>query len=156
LVASRFRRDPRLTTKYDIQRIDNILPDIVAAKPACGLYRQLVLHMNNFSPHQVVSTAQKLLENGIVAIPQPALSPDLAPSDFFLFGALKGQLADRAFESANELAEEICEMATAIRQARLETIFLELEKGLQPCIFINGADVDSTTTQFNRYMAVNK
>jgi hypothetical protein len=39
--------------------------------------------------------------------PHSAFSPQLASSDFFLFGALKGQLAGRGFESAEELVEEI-------------------------------------------------
>jgi hypothetical protein len=90
--------------------VDNIFPGIVAANPGCGLYRRLVGHMDNASPHQMMSRTQKLEENGIVASPHPAFSPNLAPSDLFLFGALKDQLAGRTSESADELVGEICEM----------------------------------------------
>jgi hypothetical protein len=62
----------------------------------------------------VVFTAQKLEENGIVARPQPAFSPALASSAFFSFNALKDQLADRNFEPADELVEEICEITSTI------------------------------------------
>jgi hypothetical protein len=39
--------------------VNNILPDIVAAKPACDPCQRLVLHLANASPHQAVLTAQK-------------------------------------------------------------------------------------------------
>jgi hypothetical protein len=55
---------------------------------------------------------------------------DPVPPDFFLFDALKGQLAGRLFESADELVEEICEMTTAIPRAKLEIVFLEWKERL--------------------------
>jgi hypothetical protein len=73
----------------------------------------------------------------------PALSPDLASSDIFLCGALKGQLAGRTFESNNELVEGIGEMTSAVP---IETAFLEWEERLQRCIDINDIYVDPTVT----------
>ena len=35
--------------------------------------------------------------------PHPLYSPDIAPSDFFLFGYVKGQLQDRVFKQRGEL-----------------------------------------------------
>ncbi|GFN96582.1 histone-lysine N-methyltransferase SETMAR [Plakobranchus ocellatus] len=40
-------------------------------------------------------------------IPHPAHSPDLAPSDFHLFGPLKGHLGGKKFEDEDELIGEI-------------------------------------------------
>jgi histone-lysine N-methyltransferase SETMAR len=108
--------------------LDNILSDIVASKPACDPYRQRVLHLDNAFPHRAVLTGQQLEENGIVANPCPALSPDLAPFDFFLFAALKGQLTGRAFEPADELIEDICAMMSAIPGPKLEKVFLDWEE----------------------------
>jgi hypothetical protein len=68
-----------------------------------------------------------------------AFSPDVSPSDFFIFAELKGQLSDHTFESAYELVEE---MTSAIQRARLETVFLDWEQRLQRCININGSHVD--------------
>jgi hypothetical protein len=63
--------------------VDNILPDIAAAKPAYNPYRRPIFHMDDAFPHRAVSTAQQRERNGIVASPQPA------SSDFFLFSAPK-------------------------------------------------------------------
>jgi hypothetical protein len=122
--------------------VDNILPNIVAANLTCDFYRRLVVHMDDTSPHRGLSTAQNLEENGIVGSSHPAFSPDHAPSGFFLFGALKGQLADRTSGSADELVNETCEMMSSITRAKLETSFLEGEERLQRYIDINDADVD--------------
>jgi hypothetical protein len=74
------------------------------------------------SPRRALLIAHKLEENGNFANPYPALSPDLAPADFILFGILRSQLAGRIFESADEMIEQICEMTSTIPQARLETV----------------------------------
>jgi transposase len=81
--------------------------------------------MDNASPHRARLTAQNLEENHIPTNFHPAFSPDLAPSNFFLFGALKGQLGGRIFESPDELVEAICEIASAIPRTILERIFFE-------------------------------
>jgi hypothetical protein len=47
----------------------------------------------------------------MTASPHPAFSPKLGSSNFFLFGALKGQLSGRMFESLDELIEAIGEIA---------------------------------------------
>jgi len=39
--------------------------------------------------------------------PHPSYSPDLAPSDFFLFGYLKGKFNDHSFETQEQLYEAI-------------------------------------------------
>jgi hypothetical protein len=55
---------------------------------------------------------------------------------------MQGQLTGCTFEPADELVKEICEMTSAIPQAKLEAVFLQLEERLQQCIERNGADVD--------------
>jgi hypothetical protein len=98
--------------------------------------------MDNTSPHRARLTTRNLEENRIAASPHPAFSLDLAPSALFLFGALKGQLSGRSFESPNALVEAIFEIASAIQRTTLERAFLEWEERLQRFIKINGASVD--------------
>jgi hypothetical protein len=121
--------------------VDAILPHIVAAKPAGDPGRQLVLHIDNASPHRVGLTARNLEENRITESSHPAFSPDLAPSDFFLSGALKGQLSGWIFESLDELTEAIY-VRSRVPGTTLERTFLEWEERLQRCIDISDADAD--------------
>jgi hypothetical protein len=60
-----------------------ILPDIVAANPACSPDRRLVLYIDNASPYRVVLITQKLEENGIAASLHLVLSLNFAPCEFF-------------------------------------------------------------------------
>jgi hypothetical protein len=98
--------------------------------------------MDNISPHRSRLTARNPKENRITASPHPAFSPDLAPSDFFLFGALKDQLSGRIFESPDELVEAIREIASAIPWTTIERVFLEWEERLQLLYRHQGAYVD--------------
>jgi hypothetical protein len=63
-------------------------------------------------------------------------------SEFFLFDVLKDQLSGRIFESPDELAEAIRDVASAIQRTTLEKVFLEWEERLHRCININGAYFD--------------
>jgi hypothetical protein len=81
-----------------------------------------------------------------VASHHPAFSSDLVPSDFFLFDALKDQLAGGTFESADGLVKEIREMRSAIPRAKLENSVAGLEREAQRYIDINGVDAGETTT----------
>ena len=45
--------------------------------------------------------------NGYELIPHPAYSPDLAPSDFFLFPNLKKDIRGRHFRSDEEVVAEV-------------------------------------------------
>jgi hypothetical protein len=121
---------------------DAILPHIVAAKPAGDPGRRLFLQMDNASPRRAILIARNLEKNRIPVSPHLAFLPALAPSDFFLLGALKSQLSGRIFESPDELVEAIREIASANSRRTLERVFIEWEERLQPCIDINGADVD--------------
>ncbi|GFN77865.1 histone-lysine N-methyltransferase SETMAR [Plakobranchus ocellatus] len=52
-------------------------------------------------------TEQWLQRYGWIILPHPAHSPDLAPSDFHLFGPLKRHLGGMAFETEDDLISEL-------------------------------------------------
>jgi [histone H3]-lysine36 N-dimethyltransferase SETMAR len=60
-----------------------------------------------FTPvHKSVKTTAKLHELGYELLPYPPYSPDLAPSDFFLFADLKRMLAGKKFSTNEEVIAE--------------------------------------------------
>ncbi|GFN78091.1 histone-lysine N-methyltransferase SETMAR [Plakobranchus ocellatus] len=67
------------------------------------LRRGVVLQHDNATPHSANLTQQWLQRYGWEILPQPAHSPDLAPSDFHLFGPLKRM----AFETEDDLISEL-------------------------------------------------
>jgi hypothetical protein len=79
--------------------------------------------MDKPSPHRARLTDRNLEEKQITASPHLAFSLDFVLSDVFLFDALKGQLSGRIFESPDELAEAIPEIASAIPWTHLREYF---------------------------------
>ncbi|GFO15713.1 histone-lysine N-methyltransferase SETMAR [Plakobranchus ocellatus] len=79
---------------------------IVAKRPGL-LRRGVVLQHDNATPHSANLTQQWLQRYGWEILPHPAHSPDLAPSDFHLFGPLKRHLGGMAFETEDDLISEL-------------------------------------------------
>jgi hypothetical protein len=70
-------------------------------------------------------------ENWIRLAVQPPYSPDLAPSDFFLFGHIEHCLQGIAFLASEELLAVIHEIVGAIPGPTLEDVFRHWMKRLE-------------------------
>jgi [histone H3]-lysine36 N-dimethyltransferase SETMAR len=68
-----------------------------------GLY---LLH-DNARPHTAVLSTLKLQELGLHVVPHTPYSPDLAPSDYYLFSPLKSALRNQNFDSADAVQQKI-------------------------------------------------
>jgi hypothetical protein len=66
--------------------------------------------------------------------PHPPYSPDLAPSDFFLFGYIKQKITGQEFASPDDLLEAIRDEFDRISPSVLESVFEEWLIRLQTCI----------------------
>jgi histone-lysine N-methyltransferase SETMAR len=59
-----------------------------------------LLQQDNARPHTAKKTLQKIEElEGIELVPHPAFSPDLEPSDYYLFRSLAQFLRGKMFQS---------------------------------------------------------
>jgi hypothetical protein len=68
---------------------------------ATGNERKLLVHADNACSHTAMLSTQYFTENRMKSAPHPPYSPDLAPSDFYLFGYVKRCLTDLLFEDAD-------------------------------------------------------
>jgi hypothetical protein len=66
--------------------------------------------------------------------PQPPFSPDLAPSDFYLFGKLKTTLMELVFENEHEVSDGILKVLDRTTRDELESVFEEWVARLEVCI----------------------
>ncbi|KAA6403262.1 MAG: putative mariner transposase [Streblomastix strix] len=66
---------------------------------------QVYVHFDNATSHNAKLTTQYLNDNKIIRIAHPAYSPDLSPSDCFLFGYMKGKLKGNSFKTAEEAVD---------------------------------------------------
>ena len=77
-------------------------------------------------------------ELGLLRLPHPPYSPDLAPSDFFLFGFLKNKLMGYNFNSEEELLSKSYNILKKISRITLEEVFDEWIDRLKLCIELEG------------------
>jgi hypothetical protein len=70
--------------------------------------------------------------------PHPPYPPDLAPSDFFLFGYVKGKLMGYRAETPSEHFVRIRAILAEIPQETLNAVFLEWMERLQKCAQVDG------------------
>ena len=112
---------------------DVILPRLSEAvhqtRPRMGL-RGLKLHWDNARPHMSIRTRNVLGDAKMEILPHPPYSPDLAPSDFFLFGYIKAKLRGTKFSDRTELLVAVREILLSIETSVLESTFSEWERRL--------------------------
>jgi hypothetical protein len=109
---------------------DNILAALTPLHPGPD-GRQLVLHADNARSHTARKCRTFCAENGLQLAPHPPYSPDLAPSDFFLFGYVKAKLQGMEFLSDQELLEAIREVVSGIASDTLNAVFEEWMERLE-------------------------
>jgi hypothetical protein len=82
-----------------------------------------------------------IVHNSMKRAPHPPYSPDLAPSDFFLFGYVKRKLMGYHAESADDLFGQVLLILGEIPLATLNGVFQEWMGRLQKCIDMGGVYV---------------
>ncbi|CAK9809343.1 Histone-lysine N-methyltransferase SETMAR [Anthophora plagiata] len=88
--------------KYCTQ-LEKLKEAIITKRPEVVNRRGVVFHHDNARPHVSLAVRTKLLEFDWDVLPHPPYSPDLAPSDYYLFLSLKNFLRNRKFKSVNEV-----------------------------------------------------
>jgi transposase len=101
---------------------DNILTELIRFRLQPG-ERNLVIHADNASLHTAQKCRTFCAENGVWLATHPPYSPDLAPSDFFLFGYLKDRLQEIVFASRKELLPGIREVLDETSPETLPRVF---------------------------------
>ena len=68
--------------------------------------KKVLFHQDNASYHKVITTMVKLHELHFKLLPHPPYSPDLAPSNYWLFADLKRMHQGKRFGSSEEVISE--------------------------------------------------
>ena len=68
--------------------------------------KKVLFHQDKVLCHKLITTTVKLHEWHFQLLLQPPYSPDLAPSDYWLFADLKRMLQEKRFGSNEEVISE--------------------------------------------------
>nr|AAP51086.1 transposase [Forficula auricularia] len=98
----------------------------------------VVFHHDNARPHTSLVTRQKLLELGWDVLPHPPYSPDLAPSDYFLFRSLQNSLNGKNFNNDDDVKSYLIQFFANKSQKFYERGIMMLPERWQKVIDQNG------------------
>jgi hypothetical protein len=85
--------------------------------------KRLVVHVDNCSVHRSQTTRTFMQNNDMTDMPHPPYSPDLAPSDFYLFGTVKEKLEHDGITDEDQLFEVLVEILRSIPGEQLVAVF---------------------------------
>ena len=88
--------------------------------------------------------------NGYELIPHPAYSPDLAPSDFFLFPNLKKDIRELHFRSDEEVVAAVEEWVNGKDPDFFSSGLKALEHRWSKCITLEGNYIEKEEVDLNR------
>jgi transposase len=117
---------------------DNSFTELIRLRPQAG-ERNLVIHADNASLHIAQKCRPVCPENGLWLARHPPYSPDLTPSDFFLFGYVKDRLEGIVFASREEFLARIREVLDEIPPETLPPVFEHWIERLE-CVSQNNGD----------------
>jgi histone-lysine N-methyltransferase SETMAR len=69
---------------------------------------EILLQHDNARPHTSLKTWEAITKFGWTVLHHPPYSPNLAPSDFHIFGALKDAIHGMKFESDDNVSTWLC------------------------------------------------
>lgn len=95
--------------------------------------RLIWLHLENSKVHNSEASMQKTIEFKFKPAPQPAYSPDISSTDFFMWGYIKNKFKRKIFKDIDSLYEVIVEIANDISMQLIKDVF---NNWIERCIYI--------------------
>lgn len=107
-------RGSTVTSDRYCEMLRHSLRPAIRTKRRGLLSRGVILLHDNARPHSAAKTLETLQELRFEVLEHPPYSPDLAPSDFHLFGPLKEALRGRRFSSDEEVKDAVHEWLSSM------------------------------------------
>lgn len=101
--------------------------------------RDWLLQHNNAPAHRARIVTQFLENTQTNVIEHPPYSPDLAPSDYWLFNRLKTQMCGEIFATADEICQRVNNVLCTIPAADFRAAMFRLRDRWQKCIQAGGS-----------------
>ena len=116
-------------------------------RPALFKSGQWHFHQDNAPVHNSILVTDYLTKMGIKTVPQPPYSPDLAPSDFWLFPKLRGC----RYETIEEMKEAVTKVIDTLTQEDYHGALQKLLERYNKCIAAEGDYLKGTRVSYVYY-----
>ena len=114
------------------------------------LSKGVLLQQNNARVHTCKVAMDAVERNGYELLPHPAYSPDLAPSDFFVFPNLKNDIRGLHFRSDEEVVTAVEEWVNGKDPDFFSSGLMALEHRWSKCIKLEGNYIEKEEVDLNR------
>ncbi|XP_071092626.1 histone-lysine N-methyltransferase SETMAR-like [Haliotis cracherodii] len=134
-------RGQTITGEYYSDLLDRLRTAILAKRRG-KITKGVLLQHDNARVHTCRLAVAAVKRNGFKVLPHPPCSPDLAPSDYFLFPNLKKELRRRHFRSDDELTTAVEGWLHEQPHGFYHNGLLALTHRWTKCIDLNGGYVE--------------
>jgi hypothetical protein len=123
---------------YYLEVLKRLREKVRRKRPELSAKNSWVLHHDNAPAHTALSAREVLATKQITMLKHPAYSPDLAPSDFFLFPKIKEILKGRHFDDIYNIRSNTVAALKAILQNQFQNCFEGWTRLWHGCIASQG------------------
>jgi len=134
-------KDKIMNSEYYMALLDRLTAEIMIKRPYIQ-DKKVLFHHDNFSCHESMETMAKLKELHFELLPHPPYSPDLAPSEYWLFAETKKMLQGKKFNSNEEVINETEAYYESIDKSYYKKAIEKLEKRWNECITLEGEYIE--------------
>jgi histone-lysine N-methyltransferase SETMAR len=142
LILIDFLEGQRTITASYYERVLKRLNTALAKKHQGKLHQGVLFHHDNAPVHSASKIRAILHKFQWEILPHPPYSPDLAPSDFFLFPKLKEHLKGTRFQSLDEAKKEVLTWCRKQPTEFYKEGILQWKHRLQKCLELSGCYVE--------------
>ena len=103
---------------------------------------QLLLLQDNAPAHKARNTMNTCLDLNIRILPHPPYSPDLAPSDFFLFPSMKKHIKGKRFDTDDDVLEAAEDWLMSENRVFYSQGLLKVIDRWQKCVNLRGGYIE--------------
>jgi histone-lysine N-methyltransferase SETMAR len=125
------------------------LHEALKKKRCRKLHLRPLLQQDNARPHTARRTIDVIAELKWELLPHPPYSPDLAPSDYHLFGELKKPLRGIHFDSLKAVQKAVNNWVSSTPEKFFENGLKKLIKHWYKCIELKGDYVEKFDIEIN-------
>ena len=121
----------------------NDLRVAIKSKRRGKLSSRVLLQHDNARPHTSHKTTDAIASLGFELMPHPAYSPDLAPSDYWLFSELKKALRGKRFDNFKNLSSAVDHWVDSVPPEFFAKGIEKLPERWQKCIKLKGQYIEN-------------
>lgn len=131
-------RNKTINSAVYIQQLSKLNIEIIKTRPELANRKGVVFLHDNATPHTSLAARQKLLELKWDVLLHPPYSPDLAPTDYYLFRSLQNFLNGKNFKNEEDVKSDLTKFFNNKNQDFFEKGIMMLPERWQNVINING------------------